>query len=280
MSVGTALRSLWSPPTEAVPTRAAAGTALVEAVGITVERGGNRILEGADLVARVGEVVALVGLNGAGKSTLLGATTGEVAVRHGSVRTFGAPLGEWSEEQLARRRAVLPQHVDVAFPFTVEEVVRLGRAPWRGTTAEDVDDLVVAEAMAACDITHLAHRSVPSLSGGERARTALARVLAQDAQLLLLDEPTAALDIHHQELTLRVVADQARAGAAAVVVLHDLGLAAAHADRIVVLAEGRVVADGPPDDVLDADLLSEVYRHPIEVIPHPRTGQPLVVPRR
>lgn len=279
MSVATALRSLWSAPTEAVPTRAAAGAALVEAVGVTVERGGRRILEAADLVARVGEVVALVGPNGAGKSTLLGAVTGEIHA-DGSIRTFGAPLGEWNEEQLARRRAVLPQHVDVAFPFTVEEVVRLGRAPWRGTAAEDLDEVVVAEAMAVCDVTHLAHRAVPSLSGGERARTALARVLAQDAQLLLLDEPTAALDIHHQELTLRVVAEQARAGAAAVVVLHDLGLAAAHADRIVVLAEGRVVADGPPADVLDADLLSEVYRHPIEVIPHPRTGQPLVVPRR
>jgi len=279
VSVGTALRSLWSPPTEAVPTRAATGTALIEAVDVTVERSGRRILDGADLVARVGEVVALVGPNGAGKSTLLGAITGEVAAS-GSIRTFGAPLGEWNEEQLARRRAVLPQQVDVAFPFTVEEVVRLGRAPWRGTAAEDVDDAVVAEAMAACDVTHLARRAVPSLSGGERARTALARVLAQDAQLLLLDEPTAALDIHHQELTLQVVVSAARAGAAAVVVLHDLGLAAAHADRIVVLAGGRVVAEGPPADVMDADLLSEVYRHPIEVIPHPRTGTPLVLPRR
>ena len=138
----------------------------------------------------------------------------------------------------------------------------------------------MGRALADADVAHLAERHVPSLSGGERARVALARVLAQATQLLLLDEPTAALDVHHQELVLSTVRARADAGDGAVVVLHDLGLAAAHADRVAVLAEGRVVADGPPDAVLTPDLLSAVYQHPIDVLRHPATGALLVLPRR
>lgn len=126
----------------------------------------------------------------------------------------------------------------------------------------------------------LADRQLPTLSGGERARAALARVLAQEAPVLYLDEPTAALDLHHQELVLGLARARAAVGVGVVVVLHDLALAGAHADRVVVLSEGRIVADGPPAEVFDEDLLSAVYHHPIEVVPHPRTGAPLVMPRR
>lgn len=134
--------------------------------------------------------------------------------------------------------------------------------------------------MAATEVTGFAARPFSALSGGERARVALARVLAQRAPLLLLDEPTAALDLRHQELVLRICRERAAAGDGVVVVLHDLGLAAAYADRVAVLHEGRIAVHGPPAEVFEDGLLSRVYRQPVEVLPHPRTGAPLVVPVR
>jgi len=267
-----------SPPV--VPGRVAPGDPLVTATGIVVHLGGKAVLEEVDLEARAGEVVALVGPNGAGKSTLLHVLSGDLVPSAGAVHLDGRALAAWSPAELALRRGVLTQHNAVTFPFSVDQVVRMGRAPWLGTPAEDADEERVGSALREADVAHLAERSVPTLSGGERARAALARVLAQDAQLLLLDEPTAALDVHHQETTLQIVRARAATGSGAVVVLHDLGQAAAHADRVVVLDQGRVVADGPPAEVLDADLLSRVYRHPIEVLRHPRTGAVLVLPQR
>uniref|UniRef100_UPI002453798C ATP-binding cassette domain-containing protein n=1 Tax=Nocardia farcinica TaxID=37329 RepID=UPI002453798C len=159
---------------------------------------------------------------------------------------------------------------------TKESVGRSGPA---ANPAPRHHDLIAA-AMAAADVTHLAGRAFPTLSGGERARVALARVLAQDTPTLLLDEPTAALDLGHQEAVLRLAADRARDGAAVVVVLHDLGIAAAYADRVAVLDSGRVAADGPPRAVLTTDLLTRVYQHPVEVLDHPVTGAQLVLPVR
>jgi iron complex transport system ATP-binding protein len=174
---------------------------------------------------------------------------------------------------------VLPQSTNLSFPFTVEEVVRMGRAPWTGARPEE-DEAAVTEAMAATEVTAFAARPFSALSGGERARVALARVLAQRAPLLMLDEPTAALDLRHQELVLRLCRERARAGDAVVVVLHDLGLAAAYAHRVAVLRAGRVAADGPPEEIFTGSLLSEVYDQPVEVLPHPRTGAVLVLPVR
>ena len=247
---------------------------------MVVRRGERQVLAGVDLSVRAGELVVLVGPNGAGKSTLLDVLTGDVDVDAGEVDLLGRPVSQWSEAEVARQRAVLPQRPVVGFPFTVTEVVRMGRAPWHRTPAAVDDERRVAACLSAVEVDHLADRSVLSLSGGEAARVALARVLAQDTPLLLLDEPTAALDLHHEELTLRVVRDRVTAGAGAVVVLHDLGLAAAHADRVVVLSAGTVVADGEPGEVLRSDLLSDVYRHPVDVVAHPTTGSPLVLPRR
>jgi iron complex transport system ATP-binding protein len=256
------------------------GNVLIEARGVRVRLGGHLILNDVDLEARVGEVVALVGPNGAGKSTLLNVLTGDIRPVAGTVRVDGAPLRSWNHRELAQRRAVLPQQVNVSFPFLVDDVVRMGRSPWQRTLYEEVDDTVVAEALVETDVVELAAYQFSWLSGGERARVALARVLAQRTQLLLLDEPTAALDLRHQELVLRVVRRRVASGDGAVVVLHDLGLAGAHADRVVILAGGRVVANGPPADVLTPSLLSEVYQHEIEVLPHPHTGEPLVLPLR
>jgi iron complex transport system ATP-binding protein len=264
----------------AIPERRPIGATLAQARQVEVTLGGTRVLDGVDLVARAGELVALVGPNGAGKSTLLASLTGDVRPDAGDVLVDDRPLPSWSHTELAMRRAVLPQQVTVTFPFTVTDVVQMGRVPWARTPAADLDDIAVRGALADADVAHLAERHVPSLSGGERARVALARVLAQATQLVLLDEPTAALDIHHQEHVLSIVRERVTAGDGAVVVLHDLALAAAYADRIAVLADGRVVADGPPEQVLAPDLLSAVYEHDIDVVRHPETGELLVLPRR
>ncbi|MFZ3469897.1 heme ABC transporter ATP-binding protein [Streptomyces sp. 4.24] len=263
-----------------VPARPAPGAPLAEAADVHVRLGQREVLAGIGLTVRAGEVLALVGPNGAGKSTLLAALSADLPASCGVVRIDGRPVGDWSAPDLALRRAVLPQSAALSFPFPVEDVVRMGRAPWAGTALADADEEAVAAAMAATEVTDFAARPFSALSGGERARVALARVLAQRAPLLLLDEPTAALDLRHQELVLRICRERAAAGDGVVVVLHDLGLAAAYADRVAVLHDGRLAADGAPSEVFEDGLLSRVYRQPVEVLPHPRTGAPLVVPVR
>jgi iron complex transport system ATP-binding protein len=252
----------------------------IEAIGVAVARDGRRVLDGVDVAVGAGELVAVVGPNGAGKSSLVAAMSGDVELAAGEVRLCGAPLSSWRAVDAARRRAVLVQRPVVGFPFTVDQVVRMGRAPWQATPETAEDDDAVADALARADVAHLVDRSVLSLSGGEAARVSLARALAQRTPVLLLDEPTAALDIQHEEHTLRVVREQVARGVAALVVLHDLSLAAAHADRVVVLRDGAVVAAGPPAEVLTAALVSDVYRHPVDVVPHPITGVPLVLASR
>lgn len=246
------------------------------AVDVTLE--GTPILRDVDLAVSAGEVVALVGPNGAGKSTLLAALAGDLRPDAGTVELDGVPVISWKARDLARRRAVLGQQHRLAFGFRGREVVAMGRAPWYGTPAADRDEIAVDEAEERADVAHLAHRLFPTLSGGEQARVAFARILAQETTILLLDEPTAALDLQHQEAVLAVARAEAEAGAAVVVVLHDLSLAAAYADRICVLARGEVRATGTPADVLRADLLTEVYQHPVDVLEH--AGRLLVVPVR
>ncbi|MFB6877561.1 heme ABC transporter ATP-binding protein [Streptomyces sp. NPDC056323] len=263
-----------------LPAPLSPGSAVAEARGLRVRLGQRPVLDSIDLTARAGEVLALVGPNGAGKSTLLAALAADLPAEQGEVRIDGCPVTDWSPAELALRRAVLPQSAALSFPFPVADVVRMGRAPWAGTERADEDDPAVASAMAATEVTEFAERPFSALSGGERARVALARVLAQRAPLLLLDEPTAALDLRHQELVLRICRERAAAGDAVVVVLHDLGLAAAYADRAAVLHGGRIAVVGPPAGVFTGELLGEVYRQPVEVFPHPRTGAPLVVPTR
>ncbi|MGW4306373.1 heme ABC transporter ATP-binding protein [Streptomyces californicus] len=274
------LRDLFAVRSRELPSPVAVGAPAVEAVGLSVRLGGRQVLDSVDLTAHAGEVVALVGPNGAGKSTLLAALAADLPAGSGEVRVDGRSTADWSAPELALRRSVLPQSAALSFPFPVEDVVRMGRAPWAGTEREDEDDAAVAAAMAATEVTRFAGRPFSALSGGEKARVALARVLAQRAPLMLLDEPTAALDLRHQELVLRICRERATAGDAVVVVLHDLGLAAAYADRAAVLHEGRIAELGPPEQVFGGDLLGEVYRQPVEVFPHPRTGKPLIVPVR
>ncbi len=256
------------------------GDIVVSAHGVSVARGGRTLLDSVSLELRAGEVLALIGPNGAGKSTLLSLLSGDVAPDSGSVEFAGSEIGSWRLAELARRRGVLLQENQIMFPFTVHQVVEMGRAPWRRTELEDDDNAAISEALAAADIIHLGSRRVPSLSGGERARVGFARVMAGRTGVLMLDEPTAALDLGHQEAILGLTRERAAAGDAVLVVLHDLNLAAAYADRIALLQEGRVVACDTPAEVLTAERVSRVYGTPVEVIPHPVTGVGIVVPVR
>lgn len=233
---------------------------------VDLERG--ELLVCADLSAEFssGELVAIVGPNGAGKSSMIALLAGDLAPTRGSVTMDGVDLGGLDAKELARRRAVMTQANDVTFPFSVRDVVEMGRFPWAEQSNPSRDTEMVDAALERVEVGYLADRKITALSGGERARVALARVLAQDTSVLLLDEPTAALDIRHQELVLDLLRQKARGGCLVIVVLHDLVAAAAFADRILLLADSRIVATGTPTEVLTPELLSRVYQHPVEVI--------------
>ncbi len=263
-----------------LPSRVTAGDVVCAADSVVLTRGGRHLLDKVSLEVRAGEVLALLGPNGAGKSTLLSVLSGDLAPDGGAALFGGRPITDWSLIDLSRRRSVLLQENQLLFPFTVHQVVEMGRAPWRRTPLEDDDNEAIAESIAAADIAHLGNRRVPSLSGGERARTAFARVMAGRTGVLMLDEPTAALDLGHQEAVLGLARERAAAGDAVLVVLHDLNLAAAYADRIALLRDGRIAALDTPERVLTAEIVSDVYRTPVEVIPHPVTGMGIVMPRR
>ncbi|MFS6530549.1 heme ABC transporter ATP-binding protein [Microbacterium aurugineum] len=256
-------------------------TVRLRGAGLTVRVGeGRTILDDASIDVHSGEIHALVGPNGAGKSTLFGVLAGDVTAHAGTVELDGRPLDRVAPRMLARQRAVLLQENTVTFPFSAEQVVRMGRTPWARTPAAEEDDDLVSSAMAQTEVTTLRARAVPSLSGGERARVALARVIAQSTGILLLDEPTAALDLKHHEDVMRLIRTRADAGIAVAIVLHDLNAALAHADRVTLLADGRVAATGTASEVLSAERIEQVYGQAVDVFPHPATGVPLVVARR
>ncbi|MET1043655.1 MAG: heme ABC transporter ATP-binding protein [Microbacteriaceae bacterium] len=250
----------------------------LSADGIAVIYDRTAILQDVTLDVVAGELLALVGPNGAGKSTLLGVLSGDVNPTHGSVTLDGRPLTDHRAVELARHRAVLTQENLVSFPFRVGEVIEMGRAPWARTPSFEDDEAAVAEAVAATDVGHLLTRRITSLSGGEKARVALARVLAQHTPIVFLDEPTAALDLRHQEDVMRTARSLADAGRAVVVVLHDLSLAGAYADRIALVSSGRLVATGSPHDVLTADRIGEIYGLRVQVLL--QDDRPVVLPVR
>lgn len=253
---------------------------ILHATAVHVSRGSRPILRDISLGVARGEVVAIVGPNGAGKSSLLSVLSGELTPQSGMVTLDGQPIARYRPSALARRRSVLLQSNQVSFPFTVEDIVAMGRSPWAGTTQENRDEALIADSISQVGIHHLIGRRFTELSGGERARVSLARVLAQDTPVVLLDEPTAALDIHHQERVMGIVKGLARSGHAVVVVIHDIALAAATADRVVLLVDGQVIADGPPREVVTAERLTDVYRVPIAVWWSEEHRQLLVVPER
>ena len=251
---------------------------MISAVDVGVDLEGRTILAGVSIDVVPGELLVLVGPNGAGKSTLLGVLSGERRPTRGSVTLEGRELGSIRHAELARLRSVLTQENTVSFPFLVSEVVAMGRSPWARTVEGRDDIAAVAEAMDAADIAHLAARRYTSLSGGEKARVSLARVLAQRTPVVLLDEPTASLDLRHQEDVMRVGRRAADEGRAVVVVLHDLSLASAYADRLALVSGGRLEALGTPGEVLTEERVERVYGLPVSL--HEVAGRPVVVPRR
>lgn len=251
---------------------------MITARGVGVDLDGHTVLDDISLDVVPGELLVLVGPNGAGKSTLLGVLSGERRPSRGTVMLGGRELRSIRPAELARQRSVLTQENTVSFPFLVSEVVAMGRSPWARTIESRDDIAAVAQALDAADITHLAGRRYTQLSGGERARVSLARVLAQRTPMLFLDEPTASLDLRHQEDVMRVGRRMADEGLAVVVVLHDLSLASAYADRLALIAAGRLEALGTPAEVLTEERVERVYGLPVEL--HHVGGRPVIVPRR
>jgi iron complex transport system ATP-binding protein len=238
--------------------------------------GGAILLQGVSLAVQPGEVLVLVGPNGAGKSTLMNVISGDLAPTSGEVMLDGRAISSYRPNELALRRAVLPQQSLLQFAFTVREVVEMGRTP-HDDTADELREHV-QRALERTEMIPFADRIYPSLSGGEKARAQLGRVLAQETPLLLLDEPTASLDIRHQQHVMHLAQDVAAEGGSVVAVIHDLNLAASAAHRIALLHRGRIVADGPPWVVMDEKQLSEVYQCPIAVSKHPILHCPLILP--
>ncbi|WP_225766199.1 heme ABC transporter ATP-binding protein [Inquilinus sp. Marseille-Q2685] len=259
---------------------------MIRADSLAVRIGRALLLDGVDLTVAPGRFTAVIGPNGAGKSTLLRCLAGEIAPASGRVTLDGTLIASWDLVALARRRAVLPQQVTLDFPLTVREVVTLGRGPHRGVADAAADRRAVDAALDAADVAVLADRSYPSLSGGEQQRVQFARALAQlgggaaaaAPTYLLLDEPTASLDLAHQSAVLRVARGLADAGTGVLAILHDLNQAARFADEIVLLRRGRVFAAGPPAGVLTAATVEAVFGCPVEIVPHPQSDRPFLVP--
>lgn len=228
---------------------------------VSVDLGGAPVVRGVSFALSGGELVGLIGPNGAGKSTLLRAVARLGPMRAGRVLIDGEQVERLSARALARRLAYLPQGHVVNWPIAVERLVGLGRLPWRrpfaGPTAADA--AAVARAMARTDVAAFRDRAAQTLSGGERARAMLARALAVEAPILLADEPAASLDPYHQLQVMELLRDAAHGGDLVVCVLHDLALAARFCDRLILLAGGRVVAEGPPRDVLADAHLGAAY---------------------
>ncbi|HXK24934.1 MAG TPA: ABC transporter ATP-binding protein [Myxococcota bacterium] len=249
--------------------------------GVALRIGGRELLRGVSLALAPGEIVALVGRNGAGKTTLFRVASRILQPDRGEVRLAGRTLTSFSRRELARELAVVPQDVGIPFPFRAGEVVLMGRTPHQGGLGfESADDLSRARAaMEAVGVAELASREVTALSGGERQLVLVARALAQDPRVLLLDEPTAHLDLRHRTVVLDRVRRFVEDGRSALVVSHDLNLAARTCDRIALLADGRLLACGAPAQVLDAAALRATFAIEADVLPGP-DGAPLVVPRR
>jgi iron complex transport system ATP-binding protein len=255
-----------------------AGNAAVECRGMSVERGGRRVVSDIDLVVDEGDWVAIVGPNGAGKTSLLHAVAGLIPAI-GKLRVGGLDPGRAPRRQVARVVALMPQRPIVPEGTTVRELVALGRTPHlrRFGTETAADRDAVDRTLSRLELTEFAERPALGLSGGELQRVVLARALAQEPRVLLLDEPTSALDIGHQQSVLDLVSSLTRQdGLTVVAAMHDLTLAGQYGRRVVLIHEGRLVADGTPADVLEPNRLSEVYGARVEVLP--RAGGPAVVP--
>jgi iron complex transport system ATP-binding protein len=256
---------------------------MIAAEGIEFGYGEHPVLSGASLTARAGELVCLIGPNGAGKSTLLKILAGLLEPAAGRVECHGRDPRATPRAALARVLSYLPQDYRLAFPFTVRDVVMMGRYPHRRRGILDLegdDDLRAAdEAMRICGVLELASRRFDTLSGGERRRALLAQAFCQQAEILLLDEPTAALDPAHGISLFRALAAAcARGGQSALVVTHDVNLAARYADRLLLLDDGRITADGAPAEVLASEASERAFQLAMHIGRLPGSGRVFAVP--
>jgi iron complex transport system ATP-binding protein len=244
-------------------------TPLVEACGLWVERGRRSVLRGVDLALGPGDGLALVGPNAAGKSTLVRTLAGLIAPARGEVRLEGRPLASWTRSGLARRVALVAAEDEAPDRIAVEDRVVLGRYPHRGALAPLTreDRAAVARALRQTEIEHLARRPLGTLSAGERQLASLARGLAQEPSLLLLDEPATHLDVRHQLHLFRVLDEVRQGGVAVLAVIHDLQRAAAWALRMALLDEGRIAAEGSPAEVLESGAAQTAFGVTIRGVP-------------
>ena len=254
---------------------------MLEVQSLTVGYANHEVLRDVSISIDSGEILAVVGPNGVGKSTLIRAVSGTNLIRSGRVLVDGQDVTRLSAQQRARFMAVVPQARELPAAFTVHQTVLLGRTPylsWLGKAGMR-DHAVVTLSLERTDLVGMAERRIGELSGGEQQRVLLARALAQDTPILLLDEPTTHLDLQHQSNLLNLVRLLVlEKNLCVLMVLHDLNLAGLYADRVALMANGGVFAMGEPAKVLTAQNLSTVYRVPVDIIPHPEYGTPLVLP--
>jgi iron complex transport system ATP-binding protein len=254
---------------------------MLKAENISVAYGPCEVLSEISLELTAGRMAALLGANGAGKTTLIKALNGTLPTASGTVALHGRPLREYSRREIATEIAVVAQENETKFPVTVLEFVLAGRyASGSAFGWDGAEDLKAAEAaMEACDLQSFASRAMNELSGGERQRVVLARAIATEAKILLLDEPTANLDLAHQAMMFRLVRERCdSSGYGAVVITHDLNLAAAFADNLLMLKGGRVFAAGPPAEVLTERNIEEVFGVSVLLDANPASGKRRVTP--
>ncbi|MDU0967502.1 MAG: ABC transporter ATP-binding protein [Actinomycetaceae bacterium] len=249
--------------------------------GITVAYDHHVVLSDVSFTIPPGEFTAIIGPNACGKSTLLRALTRVVPLEGGQILLEDRPIGEYSPKDIARRVGLLPQSPTAPDGISVADLVARGRYPHQSLLRQwsPADEDAVAAAMASAGVTHLAERAVSELSGGQRQRVWIAMILAQDTDLVLLDEPTTYLDISHQIDVLELARALQAAGRTVVAVLHDLNLAFRYATHVAVMHAGRIVAEGAPGEVVSAALIEDVFDLPCRVLPDPESGTPLVIPR-
>ena len=254
---------------------------MLEAKNVTVNYGLRAAVAAVSLRANPGEILAIIGPNGAGKSTLLRTLNASLRTTQGEVLLDGQPLASFARRAMARRIAVVAQEADLRFPVTVIEFVLGGRYAWSSAWGweSERDVAIVRGILQETELEEFEARLMNEVSGGERQRAVLARALATEAKVLLLDEPTANLDLAHQATMLRLVRRRCDQGeSAAVVVTHDLNLAAEFADKVLLLKDGREVATGPPQTVLTPQLLRSVFDLEVLVDAHPVSGAPRITP--
>ena len=252
----------------------------VEGVSFSYD-GQARVLESIGLTIETGEFVALIGPNGSGKSTLLKIISGVLRPTDGKVQLGDSPIGTLSVRRIAQRLAMVEQERPIGFDFTVREVVARGRTPHRGRFARETrsDRTAIARAITLADVADLGDRSIRAVSGGERQRVFLAMALAQEPKALLLDEPTTHLDLRHQVQFMSIVQERAQEGAAVLMAIHDLTLAAQTTDRIALMHQGRIIVAGPPCDVLTRQHIKQAFDLDVVVGRHPETSLTYVLPR-